>query len=171
MQDREVDEHASYLARARKADRHAGTPAGAVGPVERRLVRDFGPLRPKGKRAAGVTHHTPVFMLVVGPFADVSRDFAEWLNICAEQMCAAACQGMSADDASEHLSVVKASVRREVGMMLAREAARVHHDMAGELAAGHAQRELEDGVPQQGAVHLGDYFDDDAAGVVVVGAL
>ena len=43
--------------------------------------------------------------------------------------------------------------------------------MAGELAAGHAQRELEDGVPQQGAVHLGDYFDDDAAGVVVVGAL
>ena len=171
VQRREVAEHSDYLRRAREADRHAGTPAGAVGPVERRLVRDFGPLRPKGKRAAGETHPTPVFMLVVGPFADVSRDFAEWLNICAEQMCAAACQGMSADDASEHLSVVKASVRREVGMMLARETARMHHDMAGELAAGHAQRELEDGVPQQGAVHLGDYFDDDAAGVVVVGAL
>ena len=74
-------------------------------------------------------------------------------------------------DASEHLSVVKASVRREVGMMLARESARMHHDMAGELAAGRAQVELEDDVPQLGAAHLGDYFDDDAAGVVVVGAL
>ena len=168
---REVAEHSGYLLRAREADGHAGTPAGAVGPVERRLVRDFGPLRPKGKRAAGETHPTPVFMLVVGPFADVSRDFAEWLNICAEQMCAAACQGMSADDASEHLSVVKASVRREVGMMLARESARMHHDMAGELAAGRAQVELEDGVPQLGAAHVGDYFDDDSAAVVVVGAL
>ena len=56
-------------------------------------------------------------------------------------------------------------------MMLARETARMHLDMAGELAAGRAQVELEDGVPQLGAAHVGDYFDDDAAGVVVVGAL
>ena len=61
--------------------------------------------------------------------------------------------------------------RAEGGRILARESARMHHDMAGELAAGRAQVELEDGVPQLGAAHVGDYFDDDSAAVAVVGAL
>ena len=65
--------------------------------------------------------------------------------------------------------MVKASVRREVGMMLARETARMHLDMAGELAAGRVQDVLEGGMQAIGGMGVGDYFDD-LGGAIVVGA-
>ena len=171
LEARARHEHADYLRRARAIDGLTGVAAGAVGPVEARLLRDFGPLRPAHHARRGDTHSTPVHMLVVGPFANVSRDFEEYLNTCAAQMCKAACQGMQPDDASEYLSVVVASVRKEMGMTIARETARMHQDMACELAAGRIQEPVPDRFPPIGAAGVGDYFDDDHDEAVVVGTL
>ena len=171
LEARARHEHADYLRRARAIDGLTGVAAGAVGPVEARLLRDFGPLRPAHHARRGDTHSTPVHMLVVGPFANVSRDFEEYLNTCAAQMCKAACQGMQPDDASEYLSVVVASVRKEMGMTIARETARMHQDMACELAAGRVQEPVPDRFPPIGAAGVGDYFDDDHDEAVVVGTL
>ena len=139
---------------------------------------DAGELGGRDARGAGEeltrlrsTHSTPVHMLVVGPFADVSRDFEEFLNTCAEQMCKAACQGMQPDDQSEYLSVVVSSVRKEMGMTIARETARMHQDMACELAAGRVQELVPDRFPPPGIAGVGDYFDDDHDEAVVVGTL
>ena len=110
-----------------------------------------------------------MWMLVVGPFANVSDDFEGLLDIVAGEMCRAACKGLADDVVSEHLSVVKSSVRREVGMMIARETARMHLDMAGELAAGRVQDVLEGGMQAIGGMGVGDYFDDHG-GAIVVGA-
>ena len=169
LEQRARREHGDYLRRARRIDGLAGVPAGTVGPVEQSLLHNFGALRPARFLRSGTTHSTPVHMLVVGPFADVSADFEGLLKLCAAQMCDAARQGMQPDDASEYLSVVVASIRREVGMMLARETARMHLDMAGELAAGRVQ-EVEDRMPAVAIADAGDYFDDDLAEGVVVGA-
>ena len=54
-------------------------------------------------------------------------------------------------------------------MMLARETARMHLDMAGELAAGRVQDVLEGGMQAIGGMGVGDYFDDHG-GAIVVGA-
>ena len=54
-------------------------------------------------------------------------------------------------------------------MMIARETARMHLDMAGELAAGRVQDVLEGGMQAIGGMGVGDYFDD-PGGAIVVGA-
>jgi len=170
LEQRAQTEHASYLRLARSVDQHAGVAAGVVGPVENRLLHDFGVLRPEGRcRRPRGQHTTPVWMLVVGPFANVSDDVEGLLDIVAWEMCRAACKGLADDVVSEHLSVAKSSVRREVGMMLARETARMHLDMAGELAAGRVQDVLEGGMQAIGGMGVGDYFDD-LGGAIVVGA-
>jgi len=170
LEQRAQSEHAAYLRLARSVDQHAGVAAGVVGPVENRLLHDFGVLRPEGRcRRPRGQHTTPLWMLVVGPFANVSDDFEGLLDIVAGEMCRAACKGLADDVVSEHLSVVKSSLRREVGMMIARETARMHLDMAGELAAGRVQDVLEGGTQAIGGMGVGDYFDDHG-GAIVVGA-
>ena len=57
LETRARHEHADYLRRARAIDGLTGVAAGAVGPVEARLLRDFGPLRPAHHARRGGTLH------------------------------------------------------------------------------------------------------------------
>ena len=68
------------------------------------------------------------------------------------------------DETSEFKAVVVGSTRREWGMMLARETARMHVEMAAELAAGRIQ-EVQD-IPQLEG-EMRDDFDDVMDGFVV----
>jgi len=149
-------EHGGYMTAARRLNRRwYGV---ADGPIPKSLQDGtFGPRRPRPPPRRGEEEQTSVFMLAVGPWVETNGDFREFLDLCAVSMCKAVCAGQSAEDASQHESVVKDAVRRNMGMALAREAARVRVDLAAELAHGRLIRVNEGEVP---ATLEPDYFDE-----------
>ena len=154
LEERVRLEHRVLVAKAERLDGKWSGAYDGSGPVRKKLL-SLGPLRPK-EAVRGEKHATPTLMLAVGPWGDSSADTSVLLDMCAESMCKAVCEGLSTVDASEHLSVVKAHVRARIGMMFTREAARVRVDMGAELARGRAISEKD--AP---ALPMPDFFDED----------
>ena len=150
--------HGCYMRSARGLDERWHGDTSGDGPVSRSL-RDgtFGPRRKRRCGHDGERHQTSVHMLGIDPWGGGSHDTLDMLDTAAVSLCKAVCEGMSSEEASVHLSVVKDSLRRTFGVGVAREVARVRVDLAAELAAGRLIRIDEGEVP---AITEPDHFDE-----------